>query len=306
MINIYPKVKKKENREVIYEITQDYDGVFNDFYNKLKDKKHINWDIFFYRLNKLKIIPINNQEELANRRALAEYGIKFNQLRIMVERFKSAIMHEVFHLASSVVTKKCIYSGFQQLDRTNGTLIGIGLNEGYTNLLDKRYFGDYVPEKSDDLKYTYIITTTIASLLEKFVGQENMETWYFTADLESLVNYLSNYVSRDDCIAFLMAMDNVLMLADRGKLRSPFLAAKNYEYIINFLGRCYINLFVSEYYQGAYDKQELSKRLEAIYELMGTRLKFTKLKFPLTKKISRDDFRAYVLYEKNKVLKKCA
>ena len=306
MIDIYAKVKKKDDKKIAYEISQDYEGVFNDFYNKLKDNENINWDFFFYRLNKLKIMPTNNPKDFFNQGALAEYGIRFNQMRIMIKQFKSAIMHEVFHLASSVITKNCVYSGFQQVNRKSGEMIGIGLNEGYTNLLDKRYFGDYVEEKRKDLEYTYRVSTSIASLLENFVGQENMEQWYFSADLKSLVNYLSNYVSRDECITFLMAMDNVFGLVDRGKIKSPLRAAKNYQYIINFLGRCYMNLYIGEYYQGLYGKQELKERLEAVRELMEQRLEFTKLRVPLTKKISRDDFYAYVLYEKNKVLKKCA
>ena len=67
-----------------------------------------------------------------------------------------------------------------------------------------------------------------------------------------------------------------------------------------------MNFYIGEYYQGLYGKQELKERLEAVRELMEQRLEFTKLRVPLTKKISRDDFHAYVLYEKNKVLKKCA
>ena len=306
MIEIYPRVKKKETAIIAYEINQDYDGVFNDFYNKLRNKEHINWDFFFYRLNKLKIIPTDNQEDFLNKGALAEYGLRFNQMRIMTKQFKSAVMHEIFHLASSVVSKNCIYSGFQQWNRKSGIIIGIGLNEGYTNLLDKRYFGDYVPEKSKDLEYTYMISTSIAALLENFVGQENMERWYFTADLDSLVDYLSKYISRDECVTFLLAMDNVFKLVDKGKVQSPWKAAKNYQYIINFLGRCYMNLYLDEYYQGAYGKKELKERLEVVRELMERRLEFTKLRFPLTKKISKEDFRAYVIYEKNKVLQKCA
>lgn len=303
---VYFRTKKKEGKEIKYEIRRDYDGVFSGFYNTLNLQKHINWDFFFYHLKNLEIIPMNSDDNFNNRGALAEYYLLHNKLRMKMKDFKSVIMHEILHLASSVVTKKCIYSGFQQVDRKSGSIIGIGLNEGYTNLLDKRYFGDYEEKKKDDLRYTYTVTTSIASLIENFVGKENMEQWYFSADLRSLVDYLSEYISRDECITFLVAIDNVYDLVDKGAIKHPVKAAQNYQYIVNFLGRCYMNLYIREYYSGVYGKEELKERLKLVYELMEKRLKFSIMKIPFTKKISRGDFHAYVKYEKNRVLKKCA
>lgn len=306
MINIYSRAKKKKGKEIPYEIKLDYEGIFTDFHNTLKNNENINWDFFFYRLNKLRIIPTNKNEEFIIRGALAEYSICDNVIRFKKENFKSAIMHEIFHMASSVVTKKCFYSGFLQVDRLLNMAIGQGLNEGYTMLLDSRYFGNYGPEKKEDLRYAYLATKSIATLLENFVGQGNMEKWYFQADLKSLVSYLSEYMPYDECITFLLAIDNVFYLVDNGMIKHPIMAARNYQYVINFLGRCYMNLYIGEYYQGIYGKDELKQRLVAVYELMERRLVFSKFKIPFTKKISKEDFRAYVKYEKNKVLKKCA
>lgn len=305
-MNIYQRARKKLNKEIPYEIHQDYEGVFQDFYNTLKFKGHINWDFFFYRLKDLEIISASSNAQFYNRGALAEYNLLYNKMRLKIGEFKSAIMHEIFHLASSVITKNCIYSGFQQIDRKSRKIIGIGLNEGYTNLLDRRYFANYDEQKKENLRYTYMVTTSVASLLENFVGTENMEEWYFNADLSSLIDYLSEYVSRDECLCFLQAIDNLFYLVDNGAILHPIKAAQNYRYVINFLGKCYLNLYIGEYYQGFYGKEELKKRLALVYELMEKRLKFSKLKVPFTKKISKADFHAYVQCEKNKVLKKCA
>ncbi|MDE6141615.1 MAG: hypothetical protein K2G03_03335 [Bacilli bacterium] len=306
MIKIYPSVKKKEGKEILYEIRRDYGGVFRDFYDTLKAYEHINWDFFFYKLNDIDIVLVDEGKKFSNKGALAKYALLSNKMYIKAKSFKSAIMHEVLHLSSCVVTKKCLYLGFLQVDRESGSIIGIGLNEGYTNLLDKRYFPDYDEDKGKDLRYTYMVTTSIANLLEHFVGKESMEKWYFSADLNSLINYLSDYVPREECICFLLAIDNVFNFLDNGCVKHPLRAAWSYRYIINFMGRCYMNLYIEEYYNKFYGKEELKERLLAVYELMENRLKFTKLKIPLTKKISKEDFHAYVKYEKNNVLKKCS
>lgn len=47
MVEIYPIIKKKAGCIINYEISHDFDGVFNDFYNILKQQKHINWDFYF-------------------------------------------------------------------------------------------------------------------------------------------------------------------------------------------------------------------------------------------------------------------
>lgn len=305
-MKIYKAPKKKDDVEIIKNMRYDYDGVFDDFYQAFKDKEHINFDFFFNRLNKLKIKAVNSDRDFVNKHAFAEYGIINNVMKVKPGMFKSSIMHEIFHLASSCLVNNIAYTGFQQYNLKTDEVIGMGLNEAYTNLLDRRYFGDYTETKREDLRYTYMVTTSLISILENFVGEEEMESWYFKADLKSLIDYLENYMSKDECLAFVMAMDNLFLLVDNGAIKHPKMAADSYKYIINFLGRCYMNLYIEEYYKGAYDKEELKERLKMVYELMRKRLTFSYFRIPFTKKISKDNFRAYMYYEKNKVLKKCA
>lgn len=54
----------------------------------------------------------------------------------------SGIMHELFHASSTVKTNKEIKSGFLSIVKDKGKLLYrcLGLNEGYTALLDDRYF----------------------------------------------------------------------------------------------------------------------------------------------------------------------
>lgn len=305
-MKIHNSLKKKRDVNIPYKMRYDYDGVFNDFYEVFKDKRHINLDFFFYRLNGLKIIPISEDSDFINKGTYAEYKIHDNKIKINMKMFKSSIMHEILHLSSSVKGKNCVYSGFLQYDKKTKVLIGMGLNEAYTNYLDKKYFGNYGEDKQEDLRYTYPITTSIISILEDFVGQEKMEEWYFKADLKSLIDYLCQYRDLDECEAFVMALDNLFYLVDNGVIKHPKLASDSYKYIVNFLGRCYMDLYIEEYYKGNYDRNELMDRLRMTYGLMRKHLTFSKLKIPFSKKISKESFQAYVLYEKNKVLKKCA
>lgn len=305
-MKIYKRINKKYKKEDEAKIINDYQGVFNDFYLVFKDKENIDLKLFFKRLKSLRIRVIKDNQNFFNKDALAEYNIFSNVMRVKKEEFKDAIMHEILHMSSSLITSKCAYMGFQQIDLKAGTTIGIGFNEAYTNILDMRYFGNYTEEKKNTLKNTYKITSLVVGILENFVGQELMEKWYFSADLNSFIEYMSNYMSRKEILLFLMALDNLFLSVDKGTVLHPRISAKNYEYVINFLGKCYMNLYIKEYYMGAYDKEELKERLKIIYEMMGKRLTFSKWHIPITKKISKKDFRAYVLYEKYKVLKRCA
>lgn len=305
-MKIYKAPRKKGGIEINKNMRYDYDGVFNDFYQVFKDKDHINLDFFFNRLYKLNIKAVNRESDFVNKHAFAEYDIINNKMKVNPKLFKSSIMHEIFHLASSCLVNNIAYTGFQQYNLKTDEVVGMGINEAYTNLLDRRYFGDYTETKKNDLRYTYMVTTSLISILENFVGEEAMEAWYFKGELKSLISYLENYMSREECLAFVMAMDNLFLLVDNGAIKHPKMAADSYKYIVNFLGRCYMNLYIEEYYNKAYDKEELKERLKMVNELMRKRLTFSCFRIPFTKKISKKEFRAYMYYEKNKVLKKCA
>ena len=77
-----------------------------------------------------------------------EYDTITNTININDEEIKKDIFHELLHMASSFYKNGVVFSGFSQLRFSS---IGDGLNEGYTELLCRRYF--VKDEVEDSYKY---------------------------------------------------------------------------------------------------------------------------------------------------------
>lgn len=117
---------------------------------------------------------------------------------------KRVLFHELFHLSSAfpVVQDETRYSGFVQVK--NGKIIGESLNEGFTELLNMTYFfGPYKQVSS------YKYSTQIADGIRSIVGKENMEHYYFNANLKGLVDHLKDYSSEEEVNAFITKTDIV-------------------------------------------------------------------------------------------------
>lgn len=114
----------------------------------------------------------------------------------------STTYHELFHMASSVCDNKKHFTGFSI---TYGlSVVGKGLNEGYTEFLTKRYFnnGDLT-----DCSYRYLVYH--AKLVEEIVGKEKMQSLYLNANLKGLIEELTNYSSIEDVMNFISAVDYI-------------------------------------------------------------------------------------------------
>lgn len=115
---------------------------------------------------------------------------------------KGSVYHELFHLLSSTYDskKKKVYSGFSQGNRRVD--IGVALNEGYTELLSSRYFGN-------ENTGVYPIEVQMAILIEKIVGESTMEKLYSEANLEGLIDEIDKYANDRKSIL------NTLIVLDR-------------------------------------------------------------------------------------------
>lgn len=134
-------------------IKNDELGVLSDFENVLKDK--ISLELFYRNSHTLKFD--GNCDELNAEYHMAEYDIVQNIIFYNPKLFKDAIMHELFHLASSIVIDNRVFTGISQIDLETGEVFGVGANEALTCLLDDKYFKDYTDTKRDSLKYSYHI-----------------------------------------------------------------------------------------------------------------------------------------------------
>jgi len=114
-----------------------------------------------------------------------------------------ALGHEFLHMASSTYDRETniVFSGFEQIDDKN--IIGTGLNEGYTELLNKRIYG----VKSNDRVYTREVR--VAKMLELFFedGKE-MTHLYFTCNLPGLIKHLESYAPRNEIIKLIIDLDD--------------------------------------------------------------------------------------------------
>lgn len=117
------------------------------------------------------------------------------------------LFHELLHMASNNYQKesKIVYQGFSQanLNKKNERIIGTSLNEGYTELLYKRYFNG-----KHDSAYNYELF--VAYIIERIIGPLTMEKLYLNADLYGLVEKLKEYASSEEIIKFLDNFDKIL------------------------------------------------------------------------------------------------
>ncbi len=196
------------NRGVQHVITrEDEDGIFHAFIKELEPVKHICLDNFYANINSLEVEKVYSSKEMPDPTMAASYEIFDNKLRYIVGMYLYTIDHELLHLATRVETEKYIHCGFCQLDKSTQTRFGIGLDEGYTVVLDERYFKDRATGKKDYIVSTYPITRFLASNLEELIGQEIMEKLYFDADLGSLIDEMAKYCHVQRCVQFIADLD---------------------------------------------------------------------------------------------------
>lgn len=160
------------------------------------------------------------------------------------------LYHELFHLASNSFIKDNDMVGFYQYDHKKN--LGQGLNEGYTELLTRRYFG-----KNND-SYSYEFEVIIAKCLEDIIGMKKMQSLYLRADLANLIGLLSKYVKTDDVIQFIKDLDYV----------SSFIFNTEYQKTIiqkvNDINKFIVTLRLKKYYNN-YNKI-LIRKLKVNYD----------------------------------------
>ena len=143
--------------------------------------------------------------------ASGKYNIVKNKITILKLFESSAKVHEFFHLASSYYDKnyKLGFSGFQQIIFEKKKSFGQGLNEGYTELISRRYFGI----ENSYISYRYEVCMFFAKKLEEIVGKDRMETFYLNADLFSLYKYLSKFDEGSNVATFIAILDHLFKKA---------------------------------------------------------------------------------------------
>ncbi|MDE5630646.1 MAG: hypothetical protein K2I70_03505 [Bacilli bacterium] len=130
--------------------------------------------------------------------------------------FKSAIGHELLHLASNCYHPKSKenQTGFRQ---GKGTIsIGRGLNEGYTELLASRIFN-----KNGEVD-SYYKEVRIAKLFEFFFDDpKDMEKYYFRHNLPGFILYMQKFIPISKIRSILFDLDYINSLSNFSPLITP-------------------------------------------------------------------------------------
>jgi len=219
--NIYSNISKPP--KIIYNQNEKYlfDKKFNEYINTfitiMSKNPNINLKLFY---ENLKTLIIKEKKNLNNIFLIKISGRGFYDLdenKILIQRDDNffTIYHELLHCASRKVTNTQINTGFYKfiIDKKTKKItfkIGKALTEGYTTLLEKRYF-DCIEHTQ---KYGYSVETFIAEIVEKIVGKDEMEKLYFNADFDGLIQNLKQFSNEEDIYCFLKYFDKILITSN--------------------------------------------------------------------------------------------
>ena len=91
-----------------------------------------------------------------------------NKINLGKKNYYLTIFHELFHASTTIVDSKSntIFSGFEQINIYQNYLIGVGINEGYTQYLTEKYF------HKEKVLEAYPFQKVFASAVEKIIGKE--------------------------------------------------------------------------------------------------------------------------------------
>lgn len=193
----------------------DNNEIIKDFYTILEQKLgHCDLSAFYTNMGTLRIKSSNDSflfkllDALTGTRTGGAYLPKHNSIHVDDEPFgrnslkRHILTHELLHMASSRRDNDFIYSGFHIQGKKMD--IGSGINEGYTELLNGRYFA---AARTND---SYYDLQMLAVGIEDIVGQENMEEMYFSNDLSGLIESIAKYSSKDEAIELIAKMDSLM------------------------------------------------------------------------------------------------
>lgn len=298
--------RPKKSGEIKRVITNDVDGVFKIFANTLENT-NFNLDIFYRNIKSVNLIE-SSKSGMDNITNLAQYDIYNNSIKYLPKKFLITIFHELFHLASSIRGKKIIYSGFCQVNIKNGASIGYGLNEGYSSILDERYFADIVSDKSKFIGNSYFVVKNLVLMIENAVGKENMENWYSTCDLETLTETLAYATDYESTLQFYRCLDNICLYLESRKFHCSKIGVilRSYEYASVYLSRLYLDVIDQAYIRELISDNEYEDFLLDLKKQLQQPMRIGKWFKYQSKTITDDEFNDLVKKVMQKSLKKYA
>lgn len=241
----FKKASLNENMKNKIDIKSLFNKKFEEnidiFTNSLKTNPNVDLTLFFENLKTLIIEEKNNFNKFIFIKTSTTghyYGYE-NKITLLKEDIFYSIYHELLHCASRKYREKQLNCGFYKFiydDKKKKTIfkLGKGLTEGYTALLEERYFNYINKNKSS----SYVVEKFIAEFIERIVEKEKMEKLYFNADLDGLIKELKVFSNEEDIYSFLNYLDTILK--GNKKDTTPKKLNEIYEFIARFLLKSYV------------------------------------------------------------------
>jgi hypothetical protein len=134
-----------------------------------------------------------------------KYNSKDNILSYSLD---GTIEHEFIHLASSQYDEENNIWKIGFVDYSQKIVSMKALNEGYTDLLTRRFFNKKTTFYSDEVR--------IVEFIELLFNKKELEKYYFNNDLPGFIKHLSNYMDKENVIKFLLDFDRGFDLKKQG------------------------------------------------------------------------------------------
>lgn len=210
--NLTPTEQKKLSlNECLNQEENNY--IIERFYNVLETQlSHCDTSSFFRNIQSLTITekPKTLREKLREILSIKAAGYYFtgdNSIRIFSshtdpnnENVNGTKTHELIHLATTRIQGDMTLCGFERT--RNRINFARGLNEAYTEIINRRYFAKRGAGGYQELQ-------PIAQQIENLVGRKKMEQFFFSNDLDGLVDTMTKYTSREDAVKLIQKMDYI-------------------------------------------------------------------------------------------------
>ena len=249
-VTIYLKFKKCYN-----DIIEEFSSIMDEKYPDLKDNFNKN----------IKSLEIKEEYYSFVEQTLKEHHkhiteatydasnnlitLETNYSHINEKTLKSALMHELLHMASR---KSPLFSGFrQEVMNKQGKhhYIGVMIDEGYTEMLNEKQFSKTDGETSYDTIFPLV------EGIQRIVEKENMDKFYFEADLFSLIHYINFYEKDlDSVINLITTIDKAYEQHDDRKKYAMIDEARKK------IADIYFNKIELQYKLGQITKDEFNKK----------------------------------------------
>lgn len=152
--------------------------------------------------NNFSTLRIEKSKEIAKTGAAGIYNGTENVIKY-VKNNANIMGHEMLHMASYMYdnTLDTHYHGFMQ--QKGEAIIGRGLNEGYTELMNSRLF-------TNGKITAYKRLVRIVKLIEEFFpNPQMMSHYYFTCDLPAVLQNLRRYCTQEETNEILLGLDRL-------------------------------------------------------------------------------------------------